>query len=63
MSSKNKNRGGSREGAGRPSLGSARIKTSITLTKDHKEWLDGQSDSLSMSISKAIQLLIAKNDK
>ncbi len=53
----NKNRGGKREGAGRPVTGDARIKTSITLKRDDKNWLFRQKEKTSELIDIAIKLL------
>ncbi len=50
-------RGGKREGAGRPSTGDARIKTSITLKRDDKNWLFSQKEKTSELIDSALKLL------
>ncbi len=54
-------RGGKREGAGRPITGHARIKTSITLNQDDKEWLNKQEEKTADLIDLAFKLL--RNNK
>ncbi len=51
------NHGGRRKGAGRPVTGDARIKTSITLRPDDKNWLSKQKQKTSELIDLALKLL------
>ena len=55
-----KNRGGKRVGAGRKKSDNPRVKTSITIKSDDKEWLNNREEKTSELIDLAFILLREK---